>query len=127
MEHFRFFALIYNIYPYIKINKTLYTFFILLNIIITYNSLSTEIKLLSIPYPYLPFNSNIENSKIRNLSEQFIYGSAFKLNYYYSNLYIGEDMQKQGLILDTGSSITTATCSPLCEKCGEHICPPYNV
>ena len=127
MEHFRFFALIYNIYPYIKINKTLYTFFILLNIIITYNSLSTEIKLLSIPYPYLPFNSNIENSKIRNLSEQFIYGSAFKLNYYYSNLYIGEDMQKQGLILDTGSSITTATCSPLCEKCGEHICLPYNI
>jgi hypothetical protein len=36
-------------------------------------------------------------------------------------------MQKQGLILDTGSSITTSTCSPLCEKCGNHIYPPYDI
>jgi hypothetical protein len=64
---------------------------------------------------------------MRNLSEQYIYGSAFKINYYYSNIYLGEDMQKQGLILDTGSSITTSTCSPLCQSCGKHICPPYDI
>lgn len=35
-------------------------------------------------------------------------------------------MQKQGLILDTGSSIITSTCKPLCQKCGNHISPPYD-
>ena len=97
--------------------------FILLNLISTYNSISTEIKVISIPYLSL----HSENSKMRNLSEQYIYGSAFKINYYYSNIYLGEDMQKQGLILDTGSSITTSTCSPLCQSCGKHICPPYDI
>lgn len=99
--------------------KFLYYVFILLNTIETYNSISTEITRISNPYPTL--------NTLRNLSEQYIYGSSFKLNYFYSNLYFGEDMQKQGLILDTGSSITTATCSPLCQKCGHHICPPYDI
>ena len=113
----------YSNFKIIKI-KIIQIIFIFLNIV-RYNSLSTEIKLIKVPYPSL--YSNIENSTLRNLSEQYIYGSTFKLNYYYTNLYLGEDMQKQGLILDTGSSITTATCSPLCEKCGQHICPPYNI
>ena len=93
-----------------------------LSLIATYNSISTEIKIASIPYIY-----TLKNSKIRNLTEQNIYGSAFKVNYYYSNIYIGENMQKQGLILDTGSSITTSTCSPLCKSCGKHIRPPYDI
>ena len=96
---------------------------IFLNLIVAYNSISTEIKVISVPYLSL----HNENSRIRNLSEQYIYGSAFKINYYYSNIYLGENMQKQGLILDTGSSITTSTCSPLCQSCGKHICPPYDI
>jgi len=55
--------------------------FILLNLIVSYNSISTEIKVISIPYLSL----HSENSNLRNLSEQYIYGSAFKINYYYSN------------------------------------------
>ena len=35
-------------------------------------------------------------------------------------------MEKQGFILDTGSSITTSSCS-LCKKCGKHIYPPYKL
>ena len=65
-------------------------------------------------------------TKLHKLSEQNIYGSAFKLNYYYTNMYLGSNMQKQGYILDTGSTITTSTCGPLCIHCGKHICPSYD-
>lgn len=108
-----------------KISKYFLYFFVLINLVKKYNSISSEINIISVPY--LPSNSNLEFPKIRNLSEQYIYGSAFKINYYYTNIYLGENMQKQGLILDTGSSITSSTCSPLCEKCGNHICPPYDI
>ena len=101
---------------------------ILLNLLISSNSLILELKSVSIPYLSLHDNkSNNLNSKLRNLSEQYVYGSAFKLNYYYSNLYLGEDMQKQGYILDTGSTITTSVCSPICTHCGKHICPAYDI
>ena len=95
------------------------------SLIIQSNSLTLELKQISIPY--LSLHNYISNNKMRNLSEQFIYGSAFKLNYYYSNLYLGEDMQKQGYILDTGSTITTSTCSPICTHCGNHINSDYNI
>jgi hypothetical protein len=36
-------------------------------------------------------------------------------------------MQKQGFILASANSITTSTCSPLCQSCGKHICPPYDI
>ena len=98
---------------------------IFLYLIITSNSLILEIKPISIPY--LSLHENNSNSGLRKLSEQFIYGSAFKLNYYYSNLFLGENMQKQGYILDTGSTITSSTCVPLCDHCGKHINPPYNI
>ena len=108
-----------------KTKQILQIIFIIINIILEYNSISTEIKLIS--NPYLTFQDCIKNAKLRNLPEQNIYGSSFKLNYYYTNLYFGEKMQKQGLILDTGSSITTATCSPLCQNCGNHIRLPYDI
>ena len=98
---------------------------IIFDLIISANSISLELKSISIPYLSLHYNNSLH--KLRNLSEQNIYGSAFKLNYYYSNLYLGEDMQKQGYILDTGSTITTSTCLPLCQKCGKHISPAYNI
>ena len=105
-----------------KITKHILLLFV---IIVSSHSLIMELKPISIPY--LSLRENITNSNLRHLSEQYVYGSAFKINYYYSNLYLGEKMEKQGYILDTGSSITTSTCSPICTKCGKHICPPYNV
>ena len=108
-----------------QISKILQNIFILLIIIKSYNSITSEIKLVS----YQNFSSNLffYNNKLRKLPEEYIYGSSHKLNYYYANIYFGENMQKQGLILDTGSSITTATCSQLCEKCGKHIRKPYDI
>ena len=96
---------------------------IFVSLITTYNSISTEIKVISIPYLSL----HSENPEKRSLSKQYVYGSSFKINYYYSNLYLGDDMQKQGFILASASSVTTSTCSPLCQKCGKHTCPPYDI
>ena len=59
---------------------------LIFNLITQSNLLTLEVKPISIPYISL-HNNNFSNNKLRNLSEQFIYGSAFKLNYYYSNLY----------------------------------------
>ena len=71
--------------------------------------------------PYLSINNNTENLYLRKLSfPSDIYGSAFGLNYYYTNLYLGENLEKQTYILDTGSSITTSPCTR-CTKCGKHL------
>ena len=105
--------------------KSIKNILIFLYLLISSNSLILELKQISIPY--LSLHENYPYSKLRNLSEQYIYGSAFKINYYYSNLYLGENMQKQGYILDTGSTITSSTCVPLCDHCGKHINPAYNL
>ena len=63
-----------------KTSKILQIIFIIINIILEYNSISTEIKL--IPHPYLAFKEYMRNIQLRNLPEQNIYGSSFKLNYY---------------------------------------------
>jgi hypothetical protein len=105
--------------------KSIKNMLIFLYLLISSNSLILELKQISIPY--LSLHENYSYSKLRNLSEQYIYGSAFKINYYYSNLYLGENMQKQGYILDTGSTITSSTCVPLCDHCGKHINPAYNL
>ena len=74
-----------------------------------------------IKLPYLSINNSTENLYLRKLSfPSSIYGSAFGLNYYYANLYLGENNEKQTYIIDTGSSITTSPCV-LCEKCGQHL------
>ena len=106
-------------------SKIIKSILFLFNLIVSSNLLTLELNRISIPY--LSLHDNIPDNKLRKLSEQYIYGSAFKLNYYYSNLYLGNDMQKQGYILDTGSTITTSTCSPLCQHCGKHISPAYNI
>ena len=72
--------------------------------------------------PYLTINENNSGHNIRRLSlPSIVYGSAFGLNYYYTNLYLGEGMKKQTYIIDTGSTITTAPCQPFCKKCGKHL------
>jgi len=104
---------------YNQLKLTIYIL-VFVNLILAYNSISTEIKVASVPYISL-------YPEKRSLSKQYVYGSAFKLNYYYSNIYLGEDMQKQGFILATANSITTSTCLPLCQSCGKHMCPPYHI
>ena len=86
-------------------------------------SITLQISKITFPYKLKPQLNN--EKKRRELTEQNIYGSAFKLNYYYTNLILGEKMQKQGYILDTGSTITTSTCTPICTHCGEHIYPSF--
>ena len=72
--------------------------------------------------PYLSINKNNSEYNIRRLNLlSTVYGSAFGLNYYYTNLYLGEGMKKQTYIIDTGSTITTAPCQPFCKKCGKHL------
>ena len=82
-----------------KQSKLVIYILIFVSLVVGYNSISTEIKVISVPY----LSVHNENSKLRNLSEQYAYGDAFKINYYYSNIYLGEDMQKQGLILATAN------------------------
>ena len=78
--------------------------------------------------PYLTINNNDLNKPLRKLHlPSNVYGSAFGLNYYYANLYLGDKMKKQTYILDTGSTITTAPCQPFCKKCGKHLNSYYKV
>ena len=110
-----------------KIYKYIFIFVLFLNKISLNYCISLDIKVV----PFSNRYHNLANNmiyKLRNLSPEVkdIFGSMFKLNYYYSNFYIGDSMEKQGFILDTGSSITTSSCS-LCKKCGNHIYPPYHI
>ena len=107
--------------------KYMYIILLIFNNISLFYSISLDIKVIPSEYKY----NNMYNNEIfnkRHLSPQIqnIFGSTFKLNYYYTNLYIGDSKEKQGFILDTGSSITTSSCS-LCKKCGRHIYPPYEI
>ena len=56
-----------------------------------------------------------------------IYGNSHILSYYYLDLYIGNSYHKQSYIIDTGSSITTSPCKPLCTNCGKHKNPYYEL
>ena len=112
-----------------KLNHGVFHFYFLINAILLIAIIHTS-KQISVKINYIPHQSLLSNisrlrSNLRHLPEQYVYGSAFKINYYYSNLYLGEKMQKQGYILDTGSTITTATCGPICKHCGIHISPHY--
>jgi len=108
------------------IPKYIFIAFLFFNKISLHLCISLDIKVLPFSEIYnLPLN---QINNLRNLSPkiQNIFGSMFKLNYYYTNLYIGDSKEKQGFILDTGSSITTSTCS-LCKSCGRHIHRPYSI
>ena len=53
-------------------------------------------------------------------------GGSATLGFYYVNLFIGERNQKQSLIVDTGSSLTTFPCKG-CSECGtRHYNSPYD-
>ena len=94
--------------------------------IIYIKSITQDLKVKKLPF--LTINKNNIDLPLRKLSlPSDVYGSAFGLNYYYTNLYLGEEMKKQTYILDTGSTITTAPCQPFCTKCGNHLNSYHNV
>lgn len=57
-----------------------------------------------------------------------IYGNSTGLMYYYVNVYIGEgdNIQKQALIIDTGSGVTCFPCKDYCTHCGKHLNPYFD-
>ncbi len=55
-----------------------------------------------------------------------IFGNSSSLNYYYVDIYIGEPLQKQTVIIDTGSPLTAVPCQPHCISCGKHINSYYD-
>ena len=114
-----------NIFIYLK--KMIKLQFQLICFYIIYiKSITQDLKITKLPF--LTINENNTDLPIRKLSlPSNVYGSAFGLNYYYTNLYLGEDMKKQTYILDTGSTITTAPCQPYCTKCGKHLNSYHNV
>ena len=126
MEYFSLFRQIKKKSFKFSIQKYIYIIIILFNNISLYYSFSLAIKVTSSKDIYNIYNSKSNEKRYLSPYLQDIYGSMFKLNYYYTNLYIGDSMEKQGFILDTGSSITTSSCSK-CRKCGKHIYPPYNL
>ena len=88
--------------------------------ILNIKSITRDLQVIKLPY--LTINKNNLDIPLRKLSiPSNVYGSAFGLNYYYANLYLGEEMKKQTYILDTGSTITTSPCKPYCTNCGTHL------
>jgi hypothetical protein len=72
-------------------------------------------------------NGSYQSQYLRNLQYSApIYGNTSVLNYYYVDLYVGNPPQRQSLIIDTGSLLTTIPCMPFCESCGHHINSYYN-
>jgi hypothetical protein len=78
---------------------------------------------------------DINKSSLRNLDHLItikgdsspIFGNSTSINYYYIDLYVGNPPQKQSLIIDTGSHLTSVPCLPHCEKCGKHLNEYYDM
>jgi hypothetical protein len=56
-----------------------------------------------------------------------VYGNTTYLKYYYTNIYIGNPPQKQAVLIDTGSQISSVPCMPYCKECGKHINSYYDL
>ena len=122
MEYFIIFIFQYKKYK--NMFSFISFFLIFLNLIPQIVSITSEIKISSLQNLSFLFNSSFNNN--RKLNTQLVYGNAIQLYYYYTNLYLGEKMQEQGFIINTDHEVTTSTCS-LCQKCGKHNLPYYNV
>lgn len=66
-------------------------------------------------------------SKTMDFESYSVFGNSSALHYYYINLYVGSQMSKQSLIIDTGSSLTGFPCKGLCKNCGQHLNSYYNL
>ena len=58
---------------------------------------------------FLPFHNDLDNNNTVTLS---LFGST-DMGYYYTTLFVGNPPQRQTLIVDTGSSITTFPCKSI--------------
>ena len=56
-----------------------------------------------------------------------LYGNTTDLQYFYVDVYVGDGMQKQSLIVDTGSGIVAFPCKSHCKSCGNHLNPYYDL
>jgi hypothetical protein len=54
-----------------------------------------------------------------------VFGDSDKINYYYVDVYLGQNKDPATLILDTGSSIMCLTCTGTCVHCGTHENPHF--
>lgn len=75
---------------------------------------------------YTAMNRYLISSEIQGHSMQ-VFGNSSYLKYYYANIYLGTPSQKQSVIIDTGSLITTVPCKPYCENCGKHLHSYYDM
>ena len=73
--------------------------------------------------------SNYTRNRILESKEHFeltsLFGDSDYINYYYIDVFIGENKEKATLIVDTGSSILCTTCSGTCKHCGKHENPHF--
>jgi hypothetical protein len=107
------------------------TFFYLLNLYLSNNSLSEENYTFKIQKGKGEFKNKIRK-KFRELDDNHnkiaeIYGNSSSLNYYFVNIYIGNPPKRQAVIIDTGSHLTSVPCMPLCESCGKHLNSYYTI
>ena len=56
-----------------------------------------------------------------HLQSSPLYGNSTDLQYFYVNVYVGSQKQRQALIVDTGSGIAAFPCQNSCKTCGKHI------
>lgn len=76
-------------------------------------------------------HSNAISSNVRRQLKEHhhditgIYGDSDVINYYYFNIFIGEQKKKSTLILDTGSMVMCLTCKQTCNQCGNKHENPY--
>jgi hypothetical protein len=55
-------------------------------------------------------------------------GNLTELMYYYVDVFLGSNRDKQALIVDTGSSVAAVRCKNYCRSCGDkHISPPFDL
>ena len=54
-----------------------------------------------------------------------LYGDSDFINYYFINVFLGENKDKATLIIDTGSNFLCTTCSGSCVHCGKHENPHF--
>lgn len=80
--------------------------------------------LFAFSYEALTFNLDVYETSNASLS---LNGNSTSLNYFYAEIQIGSQRQKQSLIIDTGSFITAIPCEPYCKQCGSHMNKRYNM
>lgn len=62
-----------------------------------------------------------------HLQTASLYGNATDMQYFFVDIFVGSDREKQSLIVDTGSGIAAMPCKNYCNACGtNHLNPFYD-